>query len=94
MRILYGLCLPLVACGTIPPPAGDLPFFGGGYRAEWDQCQRVGEDDITRKYLDHTTDLVACPEAMENLGVFAIDTGGVEVGHEAGYVFYAVARRY
>ncbi len=83
-------CLALVACGTIPPPAGDLPFFGGGFRFEWDQCQRVGEDEVTNKYLDHTTQLVACPEAMEDLESFAIDTGATEVGREEGYVFYAV----
>ena len=44
------------------------------------------------EFLDDSADLVACPADMENLGIFAIDTGGVEVARIAGYVLYTVPR--
>lgn len=96
MRILPSLMiLPLlIACTTAPapvtPPATDLPFFGGGYRAEGDQCRRLGESPDTIDYLDHTADLVGCPAEMENLGVFVVDTGAIEVARKDGYVIYSV----
>ena len=40
--------------------------------------------------LDDAADLVGCPADMENLGVFALDTGGVEVARAGGYVLYSV----
>ncbi|WP_377192888.1 hypothetical protein [Ruegeria meonggei] len=71
----------------------DLPFFGDGYRAEGDQCRRIGEDDFTNQLLDDAADLVGCPEDMENLGVFVIDTGAVEVGRKDGYILFSVPLR-
>ena len=71
----------LAACETATPytpPATDLPLLGG-YRDTADQCQKVGESAATVEYLDHTADLVACPADYEGLGVFQVDTGGVEV---------------
>lgn len=83
--------LGLVACdATLDTPASALPFFGDGYRAEGDQCRRIGEDDFTNQFLDDMADLVGCPEDMENLGVFVIDTGAVEVGRKDGFVIYSV----
>ncbi len=84
--ILIAACTPAVA----PEP---LPLFGDGYRADGDQCRRVGENAATNAFLDDAADLVACPEDMENLGVFAIDTGGVEVARLQGYVLYSVPTR-
>ena len=85
----------LAACTPpIEPPASTtLPLFGDGYRAEGDPCRRVGEDAFTNQFLDDSADLVACPDGMENLGVFALDTGGVEVARVPGYVLYSVPPR-
>ncbi|MCK0139673.1 hypothetical protein [Aliiroseovarius sp. F47248L] len=69
-----------------------LPLFGDGYRADGDQCRRVGESAETVEYLDHTADLVACPEDYEGLGVFQADTGGVEVARIDGWVLLSVSR--
>jgi len=71
----------------------DLPFFGDGYRADGDQCRRIGEDDFTNQFLDDAADLVGCPEDMENLGIFVIDTGAVEVGRKDSYILYSVPLR-
>lgn len=90
------LIIPVVAlsaCDPVPmAPTTDLPFFGDGYRADGDQCRRIGEDAFTNQFLDDMADLVGCPEDMENLGVFAIDTGGVEVARKDGFVLYSVPR--
>lgn len=80
----------LVACAPSPPPTDPLPFFGTGYRFDGDACMRLGENDYTNQFLDHTADLVACPEDLENLGVFVLDTGAEEVARRDGYVLYSV----
>ncbi|XDA99196.1 hypothetical protein AB1M95_04605 [Sulfitobacter sp. LCG007] len=83
----------LAACDPAPAPqpaTGPLPFFGTGYRFVDDTCRRLGEDDYTNQFLDDSADLVGCPEDMENLGVFVIDTGAVEVARRDGYVIYSV----
>lgn len=94
MRPALLLPLPamLLACTPEPAPLPDttLPFFGDGYRAEGDPCRRLGESADTVEYLDHTADLVGCPEDMENLGVFVTDTGATEVARQDGYVLYSV----
>ncbi|SHG73248.1 hypothetical protein SAMN05444003_0680 [Cognatiyoonia sediminum] len=83
----------LMACDPMPTiPETDLPFFGDGYRTVGDQCRRVGEDAFTNQFLDDMADLVGCPEDMENLDVFALDTGGVEVARKDGFVLYSVPR--
>ena len=84
----------LAACAAqVQPPATTLPIFGDGYRADGDQCRRVGESPATVDFLDDSADLVACPAGMENLGVFALDTGGREVARIDGFVLYSVPRR-
>ena len=94
MRIVLPAILLAAACTPVPAPTPDpLPLFGPGYRADGDQCRRVGENAFTGEFLDDAADLVACPEDMENLGVFAIDTGGVEVARTQGYVLYSVPVR-
>lgn len=86
--------LTLTACApTPPPPETTLPFFGNGYRAEGDPCRRIGEDDFTNEFLDHTQDLVGCPEGAENLDVFVTETGAVEVARKDGYILYSIPRR-
>ena len=81
----------LVSCAPEPAPTA-LPLFGEGYRFKGDACQRVGEDAFTNQFLDDSADLVACPEDLENLGVFVIDFSAVEVAHRDGYVLYSVPR--
>ncbi len=84
----------IAACAPAPEPVMDpLPLFGEGYRFKGDVCLRVGEDDFTNQFLDDAADLVACPEDTENLGVFVIDTGAIEVARKDGYVLYSVPIR-
>lgn len=92
MRVILPFALLAAAC-TPAPLATDLPIFGDGYRADGDQCRRVGESDATGEFLDDAADLVACPEDMENLGLFAIETGGIEVARIDGFVLYSVTFR-
>ena len=92
--MLTATTLALSACASPEPISGtDLPFFGDGYRAKGDQCRRIGENDFTNQFLDDAADLVGCPEDMENLGVFVIDTGAVEVGRKDGYILFSVPLR-
>lgn len=91
--ILAATALTLTACAPAPITGTTLPFFGDGYRDKGDQCRRIGEDDFTNQFLDDAADLVGCPADMENLGVFAIDTGATEVARKDGYVLYSVPTR-
>jgi hypothetical protein len=93
MRALAPLALlALTACAPTTVRY-ELPFFGNGYRADGDPCRRLGESDYTNQFLDDAADLVGCPADMENLGIFALDTGGVEVARVPGYVLYSVPTR-
>lgn len=90
----------LAACTPEPPPGPPglyppttLPFFGSGYRFDGDYCRRIGEDDYTNQFLGDASDLVGCPEDAENLGVFVIDTGAMEVARRDGYILYSVPVR-
>lgn len=87
--LLVTACAPAASTG----PAIELPLFAAGYRADGDQCRRVGESAFTVEFLDDAADLVACPADMENLGVFPLDTGGVEVARTPNYVLYSVPTR-
>lgn len=78
----------LAAC-AMPEPEPDLPLLGG-YRAEADQCQRVGESPVTVQYLDHTADLVACPVDYEGVGVFVTETGATSVGRLGRWGLFSV----
>lgn len=88
------VCLLAAACAptpqTGPLPETTLPFFGTGYRGEDDPCRRLGESPETNTYLDHTADLVGCPEAMEDHADFVNTTGAREVFRQDGYVIYTV----
>lgn len=39
-----------------------------GYRYETDMCRLVGESELTSKYLDDSSDLVACPDDITLIG--------------------------
>ena len=95
MRLIIAAGLVLLsACVPVPDPATTgLSLFGNGYRFEGDTCRRVGEDDFTNQFLDDAADLVACPSAAENIGVFVTDTGAREVGRRDGYTLFSVPIR-
>lgn len=95
MRLISFIpALALIACTPAPEPlTGALPFFGEGYRFKGDICRRLGEDDFTQAFLDDAADLVGCPADAENLGVFVIDTGAIEVARRDGFVIYSVPVR-
>lgn len=97
---LVAAALLLSACDPMTPPGPPglyppttLPFFGDGYRFDGDYCRRLGEDAYTNQFLDDAADLVGCPEDAENLGVFVIDTGAMEVARRDGYILYSVPVR-
>lgn len=58
-----------------------------GYRYESDVCHRVGESELTSKYLDDNTDLVACPEDITLVGNM---DGAKEVLQIDGYRLFTV----
>lgn len=85
----------LAACAPAPPPppAADIPLVRG-YRAPADQCQLVGEDAFTNRFLDDAADLVGCPLGYEGTGVFVIETGALSLNVSyGGYALYTVPRR-
>ena len=87
------LLFPLLAACATTAPAPEIPFFGDGYRAEGDQCRRVGESEFTNQFLDDAADLVGCPADMENLGVFVLDTDAVLVAQVGATHLYSVPIR-
>lgn len=89
---LCKIALILSACATSETASSTLPFFGDGYRAEGDQCRRIGEDGYTNQFLDDSADLVGCPVNYEGLGVFVSETGAIEVAENGGYFLYSVPR--
>lgn len=92
-RLLPLVFLPLLAACDPTPVTPALPFFGDGYRAEGDQCRRVGEDAFTNQFLDDAADLVGCPADMENLGVFITETGAILVAQVGDVNLYTVPLR-
>ncbi len=71
------------------PPASSLVLFGNGYPTDGAPCRRVGESEATAQWLDHTADLVGCPDAASAaaLGGKVVATIGgmtvVSVPHES-----------
>ena len=88
--LLTGLVV--AGCAQTPPPVNpDLPYVRD-YRAKGDQCFLVGESADTVEYLDHTSDLVACPSDYEGLGVFMTETGAEQVAVVGQYTLFTVSR--
>ncbi len=91
MRPIFSIVpLGLILLSCTEEPAGQsLPLLDG-YRDPADQCVRVGENDFTNQFLDHTADLVGCPIGYEGTGVFITETNAVQVAVVDGYELYSV----
>jgi hypothetical protein len=105
MRLLPALlsALTLIACapvtGTdemaqapVPLPDTSLPVFGDGYPQAGDACRRFGESAETVEFLDHTSDLVGCPEAWPGREAYAASVNAEEVLRQDGWVLYSIPR--
>ncbi len=88
--VLAGAAALLAACAAQPRQVDPPLILLGGYRDPADMCRIAGETAFTSRFLDHTSDLVACPADAENLGVFVTETGAVEVGRTQGHILYSV----
>lgn len=88
--------LVMTACTLSPAPEEPvdslttLPFFGDGYPETGDPCRRLGENAETVNYLDHTADLIACPETLQDLDSYIAETGAQEVARLDGFVVLSV----
>lgn len=83
MKILFALPFFLTACVAEAPP---FPMSETGYRSADDTCRLAHESDITANYLDHTTDLVACPVGADVPATFQ------PVKTVQGFTLYSVPR--
>ncbi len=69
-------------------PAPSLVLFGNGYPTDGAPCRRVGESEATSQWLDHTADLVGCPDAAS-----ASTLGGKIVATIEGVTVVSVPRK-
>lgn len=70
--------------------AEPLPFIGDGYPQPGDECRRLGENEYTAEFLDHTADLVACPEDYAGLDEFVMNTNAAMLDRTQGHVVLSV----
>jgi hypothetical protein len=88
-------CAPAVetdaaADAPAPLPETSLPVFGDGYPEAGDPCRRFGESAETIEFLDHTRDLVGCPEAWSGREAYAASVNAEEVLRQDGWVLYSI----
>jgi hypothetical protein len=94
------LCTVLGACGGPQPAPLSAPPTGSsndllllsGYRSDKDPCKITGETASTNDFLDHTRDLVSCPENHEAIDVFLATHAAIEVARIDGYILFSVSR--
>ena len=63
-----------------------------GYRSPNDPCQIAGESRLTRRYLDDSSDLVACLTGGGAASTLVRDTGARAVAQTATYTLFSVPR--
>ena len=61
-----------------------------GYRSYDDACRLVGESEEVVDYLDHTADLVACPEGHPGVIELQQEMGAQPVAELDGYVLLSI----
>lgn len=71
------------------PPAEALRLVAG-YRSYDDACRLVGETEAVVTYLDHTADLVACPEGHAGSVELQQEMGAQPVTELDGYVLLSI----
>ena len=74
----------------VTPAAEPLPFLGDGYPQAGDECRRLGENEYTAEFLDHTADLVACPEDYAGLDEFVVSNNADMLDRTQGHVVLSV----
>ena len=94
------LCMCLGDCSSPQPAQLPVPsaessndlLLLSGYRSANDPCRRTGETASTNQFLDHTRDLVSCPENHEAIEVFLATYAAIEVARIDGYILFSVSR--
>jgi len=77
--------------GCFGPREPVPPFeLAGPYREPNDACRLVRSVTYTDRFDDIRGDLVACPQTMPRLDLFAADVNGIAVDRVAGFVLYSV----
>lgn len=75
--------------GYGPPEASGL-VTAGGYPAEGDVCQVIGENELTVEYLGDASTLVGCPALETGLIEARISEGGTQVDEIGEWVLLIV----
>jgi len=79
----------LAGCSGLREPSP--PFeLAGSYREPNDPCRLVRTVNYTDRFNGLVGDLVACPQSMQRLDLFATDVNAIAVDRVAGYVLYSV----
>lgn len=87
MLRLIGVCAVVSVLGACAPQP-ELPVFGAPYPDADSSCRRVGENEVTNRYLDDASQLFACTN-----GADAERLGGRTVGTITGYQLVSVPNR-
>jgi len=98
MLVLVTVCIAISGCAAkVPgPTVATEPeeglYFVRGYRSDDDPCKLTGETAFTNPFLDHSADLVSCPEGYGGLADFVTMMGAKAVAEKDGFVLFRVPR--